>query len=244
MRTLLRSITIPAAAAAAVLTASVLAACGGGVEAATPEASRTVTTSPAEPTSGRTLTEDEVHAAIPPLALLPAGWKIDTSSDLPSPADADAEVAPERCQALFDQLSEQRDESDDDIAAAADGKYRSGDSTRFLSISVESYETTAAEDLFGAAAKALADCPRFRSTDEADPAEFRASPLSFLRYGDETLALRFIGSAGSRPFTLDFVAVRTGRTSIIAQQVSYGATADAGTLAKVVSSAVRELPQD
>jgi uncharacterized protein YceK len=238
MRTLLHSIAVPATAALVLLSG-----CGSDVETAAPAPSASAQTTSAV-ASGRTLTAAEVHAAIPPLALLPDGWKIDPSSDLPSPADAEAEVAPARCQALFDQLHEKREEADDAIAADADEHYRSDDGTRFLSVVVESYESTAAEDLFGAAARALADCPRFRSTEDNDPAEFKASPLSFSRYGDETLALRFVGTAASRPFTLDFVAVRVDRTTITAQEISYGGTADPDLLSKVVSSAVRELPED
>jgi hypothetical protein len=192
--------------------------------------------------SGRTPTTAEVRAAIPTLAELPVGWKLDTSDGMPSPADARAKVSPQKCQVLFDQLHRQRDDSDDDIAAAAERHYRSADSTHFVSVSVEGYAGTAAEDLFGAAAEALADCPRFQSTASADPAEFRASPLSFRRLGDETLALRFLGTARSRPFTLDFVAVRVGRTNITAQQMSFGDSVDPEVLVKLATSAVRALP--
>lgn len=239
MRKPLRSLALPAAAALALL-----AGCSSGAEAGSPSTSSSTGATPAMAanSSARTPTAAEVRAAVPPLAELPAGWRIDTSDGMPSPADAQAKVSPPKCQALFDQLHRQRKDAGEDIATAAERHYRSPDSTRFVSVSVDGYAGTAAENLFGAAAEALADCPRFQSTAAADPAQFRASPLSFPRLGDETLALRFLGTARSRPFTLDFVAVRVGRTSITAQQLSFGDRADADLLVKLATSSVRALP--
>ncbi|HEY0487305.1 MAG TPA: hypothetical protein VGD72_13750 [Mycobacteriales bacterium] len=240
MRALHRSITLPAAAALLLL-----AGCSTGSEAGTtatssaqpaPTGSVRVESSPA----GRALTAAEVRAVVPPLALFPAGWRVDHGGGLPSPADTSATVSPARCQALFDQLHRQRRDAGASVATSAEGDFESPDSSRHVSVAVDSYADTAAEDLFRTAAEALADCPRFRST-AATPAEFRASPLPFPRLGEETLALRFNGTAGSRPFTLDFVAFRVGRTAVTAQQVTFGATVDPQLLERLANAALRQL---
>jgi hypothetical protein len=243
MRVPLRTLVLPALAAMALL-----GGCGGRAELVAtdspqPEAQASATQGAAEAPPGRPLTATQARDAVPPLAVFPAGWRTDTTGGLPSPAEATAEISPARCQVLFDQLHRERQDSGDEMAASAAGKYRSKDGTRFVAVDVRSYETAAAEDLFGKAAQALADCPRFASTG-SKPAEFRASPLSFQRLGEENLALRFTGTAAGRPFTLDFVAVRVGRNTITAQEVTFGRSVDPRLLERVATSAVRALPRD
>ncbi|HEV7826756.1 MAG TPA: hypothetical protein VGP02_17825 [Mycobacteriales bacterium] len=242
MRALLRLFVLPAVAATLLLTG-----CGTQSEAAAPQSPRTEQPSavPSEPgtPAGRILTAAQARDVIPPLALFPAGWRVDPSGGLPSPADSSATISPARCQALFDQLHRQQRDAGDAVAASAERNFRSRDGNRFVAVAVNSYTDAAAEDLFRTAAEALADCPQFRSTG-AVPAEFRASPLSFPRLGEERLALRFIGAVGPRPFTLDFVAVRVGRNTVTAQVVSFGKDADPVLLERVANTAVRQLPQE
>jgi hypothetical protein len=242
MRPLLRPFVLPAVAAVLLLTG-----CTAGSEAAvTPETEQTraAVTAPEQLTpAGRILTAAQARSVIPPLALFPAGWRVDSGGGLPSPADSSATISPQRCQTLFDQLHRQRRESGDAVEASAEGSFKARDSSRFVTVAVDSYAGAHAEDLFRTAAEALTDCSRFRST-AAEPAEFRASPLSFPRLGEETFALRFNGSAGDRPFTLDFVAVRIGRNTVTAQVVSFGDTADPRLLERVANTAVRQLPHE
>jgi hypothetical protein len=249
MPTPLRSLAVPALALA------LLAGCGGGE---TPEPAGTSTASPAgaavssadavppaEETAdpaGRTLTAAQARGVIPPAAVLPSGWRADRDRGLPSPLDATAKIEPSRCQVLFDQLHRVRKTTNAAIATSATGWFRARDSGPFLSVTVESYARPVATGLFDRAATALADCPRFTGTVGGVAADFRASPLGFPRHGDETLSLRFIGTAGSRPFTLDFVAIRVGHNSITAQQVSRGSTADAVVLQRAAKAALERLP--
>jgi hypothetical protein len=133
-----------------------------------------------------------------------------------------------------------RDSSDRAVAASATGQYRGSASGPYVSVTVESYTGATTTELFEEAARALADCPRFGSA--AGGTEFTASPLSFPRLGDESLALRFLGTADSRPFALDLVAVRVGHNTVTAQQVSLGDTADVDVLQRVADAAVSQLP--
>jgi hypothetical protein len=255
MRTPLRRLAPAVAFPAVALAVTLLAGCGGSPPRAaagsaasapastgtgSPAGASTGTDSP-DP-AGRTLTAAEARAVVPPAAVLPAGWRVDRDRGLPSPLDATATIDPPRCQALFDQLHRTRETTNAAIAASAEGSFRARDAGPFLTVTVESYGRPAAAGLFDRAATALADCPRFTGTIGGVAADFRASPLNLPRLGDETLSLRFIGTTGARPFTLDFVAIRVGHNSITAQQVSLGATADAQVLQRAATAALRRLP--
>jgi hypothetical protein len=252
MPTPLHRLAVPAA-----LALILLAGCGGGdtreataTTTAATERSATATggqdsgaadTASASP-AGRTLTAAEARAVLPPAAVLPGGWRADRDRGLPSPVDAAATIDPPRCQALFDRLHRTRKATNAAIATSAERSFTAGGSGPFLTVTVESYARPVAAGLFDRAATALADCPAFTGTVAGVAADFRASPLGFPRLGDETLSLRFIGTAESRPFTVDFVAIRVGHNSITAQQVSRGATADAETLQRAARAALDRLP--
>jgi hypothetical protein len=226
--------------AVALVAVVLLAGCTGGADAEAGVAQPVPASAVPERPAGRVLTAAQARAAVPPLALLPVGWTTDAGRRLPSPADTSATVEPARCQPLFDQLYRQRDSSDRVLATSATGQYRGSGTGPYLSVTVESYEDGAAAELFDRAGRALADCPRFGSA--SGRLEFTASPLSFPRLGDETLTLRFLGTAGGRPFALDFVAVRMGHNSVTAQQVSLDGTADPEVLRRVATAAVGQLP--
>ena len=247
MPTPLRVLVVP------VLALVLLAGCGdggGGSPASASDRSAATGTGstgagdtpPASP-AGRTLTAAEARAVVPPAAVLPAGWRVDRDRGLPSPLDAGATIDPSRCQALFDQLHRTRQATKSAIAASAEGAFRARDTGPFLTLAVESYARPVAAGLFDRAATALADCPRFSGTVDGVAADFRTSPLGFPRLGDETLSLRFIGTAASRPFTLDFVAIRVGRNTVTAQLVSHGSTADAQVLQRAATAALQRLPE-
>ena len=239
MPTLLRRLAVPA------LALVLLTGCSDGTpDTAEPSpvaAGSAAVEGPRDP-AGRTMTAAQTRGVIPPVAVLPGGWRVDRDRGFPSPTDARAEIDPPRCQTLFDELHRAHKASGSAVAASAEGFFRARDTGPFLSVTVDSYARPVTVGVFDKAATALADCPRFTGTVDGIAAEFRASPLELPRVGDESLALRFIGETGSRPFTLDFIAVRIGNNSITAQQVSRGATADPAPLRRMVSAALQRLP--
>jgi hypothetical protein len=189
--------------------------------------------------AGRVLTAAQARAAVPPLDVLPGGWRTDPGGGMRSSVQVSGAVQPPRCQPLVDRLYRARSAAAGAVAAAATARYRGPRNGPYLSVRVESYEVVAGDGL-DRMARSLADCPRFRTA--AGGAEFTATPLSFDSLGDETLALRVLGTAGSSPYTLDFVAARVGHNTVTVRQVSLGATADADVVQEVASAAVHQLP--
>lgn len=159
-----------------------------------------------EPAAGRSLTQEQLHQALPAVTDLPTGWSVVADGDDAADEDVDSTVSPPECQVVFDALGE-RDAEPVSEAAVDFGR---GELGPFLDVSIASYEEPVEPGRLQAAAEALSTCPDFTVEDPEQTVTFSASALSFPNLGDETLAIRLSGEVDDFDVSADQVLVVVG----------------------------------
>lgn len=171
-----------------------------------PSASNEEVAAPDE-AAGRSLTREQLEAALPTIQDLPTGWSVVAQGDEAlDDDDVESTVSPPECEAVFDALGEQ----DTEPVAEAAVDFGRGELGPFLDVSIASYEEALEPGRLQAAADALSTCPDFSVEDPEQTVNFSASALSFPNLGDETLAIRLAGDIDDFAVTADQVLVVVG----------------------------------
>jgi len=240
--------------AALVVVAAALLGLATGCQAAAPDRATTLSGSPAptasasasasqERTGGGTLDAAQVSSALPVVTDLPTGWTTDPAKTAlgESAEDDDDTVAPPSCRAVFDRLDRKGAPA---ATAEASAGFTKGGLGPFLGVKISSFASDVPAGTLSAVARALDQCPTFSVVDDKDGAvTFTATPLSFPRLGDETLAFRLSATLDNTPFTSDLVVVRVGRTTVTVTQIGLSATGtDPAAGEQAARTAVRKLP--
>ena len=194
---------------------------------------------PAEPKSaaGRSLTEEQLRAALPTVQDFPSGWSQEQVDETEDESQDDV-VTPPECQAVFDAMAS------DDVEPAAEvtAEFAQGPLGPFLTVGISSHESDVDPSHLDSAVEALGSCPQFTVTDSESTVDFNVSPLSFSNPGDRTLALRLDAETEDLELVVDQVLVIVGANVVSLASAGFE-TIDAATLEALAQTTVAKLAE-
>ena len=196
----------------------------------------------------KSLTQDQINAALLTQADMPAGWTQDTSTDAPAEEDSaapaeDETYAPPECKAIVEDLSSGESEK----TPVAEGKVSFGTAEfQFLAENIQTWESDLNQAALESLTAALSACPSYTTTAaDGTVSQYTISALDMPNYGDRTLAVRLAivgdaGMLGTLSFTLDVVVVASGNVSV--SLVAGGFTpVDPAVLQQITSTAMAKV---
>lgn len=182
--------------------------------------------------AGRTLTSDEIDAALPLVGDFADGWTRDADRN----GSVSGAFRPQRCGALLGDLdtTDPVDQQTRSFRSEAVGSY--------VTIEIRTYADEVPAAALDQAAKALAKCQRFTTTDAVNTrVEVRAEPLQISRSGEASVAARIDADLDPEAIAIDALMVRIGHNLVLGYDASLGGEPNAKRLARIVRTTLQRL---